>query len=149
MPHTTTNPRDAAALAASEWLAPLQLARARDVFDSAIGVACHFAGEPRPGDQYSAGRDLAYVDLQPGNGTAYRMLIALLPEGIRPSLGYGLVLTFPDFGACLALDPFGFHVPGYIDEKLDGSRLGGAGGSAIIAAFTTILSAHLDHLLNP
>lgn len=139
---TARDPREVAATAAAEWLEPLNLERAPVLYTAAKDVAAYFAGE-NGHSPLATGRSSAYVDLQPGNGTAYRMHLLLLPDPIADSLGYGLVVTLPDFNTSLVLDPYGFHVPWYIAEKVTGLN---EHGHRIIAAFTTVLSAHLDHL---
>ena len=142
---TARDPGEVAATAAAEWLNPLNLERAPVLYTAAKDAAAYFAGE-NGHSPLATSPASTYVDLQPGNGTAYRMHLLLLPDHIADSLGYGLVVALPDFNTSIVLDPHGFHVPWYIAEKVTGLN---EHGHRILAAFLTVFSAHLDHLRTP
>ena len=142
-----TDARTTATQAADEWTAPLRLKHPDLIPLLAADAANHLTEQGIPGLTVTrTGADHAYVDLQPGDGTAYRMHITVLTKEADATLGYRLLIALPDFHAALPLDLYGFHTPTYIAEKLP--RLGPS-GCAVLAAYTTLLSAHLDHLMNP
>jgi hypothetical protein len=141
---TALSPIAHAESAAAGWLASHDLIDAHEqICDWAEGTALALTGHPRDHDQFAVGPQTAFVSLQPGDGTKYDMVLTLLPADVTDSLGYGLVVAFPHFGAVLALDPAGFHVPWYVQEKAP--QLGPLGHAAV-AAFLTVLSAHIDRI---
>lgn len=77
----------------------------------------------------------ATVDLSPGNGHRYLMVVTALGKPADPFPG-DLLVSLPEFNRCALLDGAGFHVPGYLDDKLGI----GPDHAAVIAAFTTMLS---------
>ena len=81
----------------------------------------------------------ATVDLSPGNGFRYRLIVTRLAD---PTLPGNLLISWPEKHTCVLLNHItggGLHTPSYVDEKMDV----GAQHAHVIAAFTTLLCANL------
>ena len=85
---------------------------------------------------------MSVVDLSPGNGYRYAIVLTLLPEDtVLPGR---LMVSLPDFHVCALMDPTGFHMPHYIAEKMSFTD---ARHAAFVAVLTTLVSSHLAGLL--
>lgn len=83
--------------------------------------------------------DVATASLSLGDGYTYAVVIARLDPVPRGFYG-DLLVALPEFHAAVLLAANGFHVPGYISEKMTGLP---ATGCHIIAALTTAVSERL------
>lgn len=72
------------------------------------------------------------IGVEPGNGHRYLFVLTHLAE---PWLPGDLCVALPDFHKSALVSSTGFHVPGYIDEKLNLGRQ----HSTVVAAFLTLL----------
>lgn len=72
------------------------------------------------------------IGVEPGNGHRYLFVLAHLAEEWLPG---DLLVALPDFHVSALMSSTGFHVPGYINEKM---RLGQQ-HSTVVAAFLTLL----------
>ncbi len=57
------------------------------------------------------------IDLQPGNGTRYVMVITPLSEAGASLVGNTHILSFPLMGKCYPVNVPGYQVPSYVQEK--------------------------------
>lgn len=129
----------------NDWLLGLNLSRPETIEDQARRCALEwlrakpyapephadFAIKPEPVYPYVA------ADLQPGNGTAYRIFLTRLEASDASSAGGELLVSLPDFHKSMVIGLPAFVMPYYVDEKLN---LAG-GSNAIVAAFLTLFGA--------
>ena len=72
------------------------------------------------------------IALEPGNGHRYVIVLAQLTE---PWLPGDLLVALPDFHKSALFAATGFHVPGYVEDKLGLGRQ----HSTVLAVFLTLL----------
>lgn len=88
----------------------------------------------------------AFLAAEPGNGTAYDVVLSLLRGDVRAlsahRLGGDLVVSLPHFGVCWTMQSTALHVPAYIGEK---ARLNDA-DAVVLACLLSLVSAYLEML---
>lgn len=128
------------------WIAPLQLRKPRAIELAAAHAAAFLADIDLPDVDLTGlavterSTDVCLVAISPGNGTTYRLLLARLTDDVADALGYNLVVSLPDFGACLPVT-IGFTTPDYVASKM---RTSGTDVHVVVAAFLTLLHDALD-----
>lgn len=81
---------------------------------------------------------VAVATFSPGNGYTYKVAVTRLADEAIDSWGGSHIVALPEFHRCTLLNfTGGYHVPGYIAEKMSL----GAPHDGVVAAFLTLLDA--------